>query len=257
MRFRLYLVVLLALLSATAHADKQLELYPLNYRSAEQLLPLLRPHVGPDATLSGQGNQLVVRATPAVQQEIGALIKVLDTPPRSLRISVRTASDLASEQSGIGGRFGAPPAQAQIEIYRSESARGERLRQTVRALEGHPAFIARSVRVPVRQRAVVVGEQTGVAEQVEMLELSKGFSATAHLHGGEVEVSISAEQADAGAGPIERHQVVSTLRGRIGEWLPVGSGITGSERSERGLTYRSSDARRDSHHVWLKVDVLD
>jgi hypothetical protein len=255
MRLGLCVLFLLILFVGAARAEKQLELYPLSFRTAEELLPLLRPHAGAGTTLSGQGRRLIVRAEPAVQRELGALIKVLDTAPRSLHISVRAASGGAGARSG--GQIDAAGPHAQLRVYSSESARSEQLRQSVRALEGRPAFIAQSVLIPVQQRAVFVGEQTGVVERVEMLELSKGFSATAHLHGGQVEVAITAEHAVAGAYPIERHQVLSTLRGRVGEWLPLGVSVSGSERSSDGLVYRSRDARRDSRQVWLKVDVAD
>jgi hypothetical protein len=259
MRLGLCVLFLLMLSVGAVHAEKQLEIYPLSFRTAEELMPLLRPHAGPGTTLSGQGRQLIVRAEPTEQREIGALIKALDRTPRSLLISVRTASDGAGALSGgaVGGQIGGPHPHAELRVYRSESARGEQLRQMVRALEGRPAFIAQSVLVPVQQRAVFVGEQTGVVERVDMLELSKGFSATAHLHGGQVEVAITAEHTDADARPMARHQVLSTLRGRVGEWLPLGASVSGSERSASGLVHRSRDARRDSHQVWLKVDIAD
>lgn len=255
-------LLLLLLLACGASIAETLEVYPLSFRRAEEIIPLLEPHLAGRASLSGQGGQLIVRAGPQAQQEVAELLSRLDTAPRSLRIAVRSGAGELRQESGISGgdRIGSGGSSGSLRVYRSEDARVENLSQQVRAVEGRPAFIASAVLIPVTDRVVVIGrEQTGVAEQTRFLELSKGFYATARVQGAEVEVEVAAEQAgsDRRGEGLQRHEVVTTIRGRLGEWLPVGRTGEGGSRSERGLIYRSRDAGGTNRTVWLKVDALD
>ncbi len=61
----LALACLLALLVGTVHAQQQLEIIDLKSRTAEQVLPQLRPFVEPGGTLSGMNNKIFIRASAA------------------------------------------------------------------------------------------------------------------------------------------------------------------------------------------------
>ena len=53
------------LIAFPAVAQNALEIIDLRHRTAEQVIPTLQPLLEPGATLSGQGAQLFVRASPA------------------------------------------------------------------------------------------------------------------------------------------------------------------------------------------------
>jgi hypothetical protein len=58
------LSAVLAALAVHAAGQNMLEIIPLRYRTVDQVLPALRPLLEPGGTLTGQGNQLIVRASP-------------------------------------------------------------------------------------------------------------------------------------------------------------------------------------------------
>lgn len=247
------LAILFALLLTLPASANQLELYPLTYRGAEEIIPLLEPVLPPDTSLSGRGTQLIVRGSAAAHDEVRRLLPQFDTAPRSLRISVRIGSSGAVESDGISAGGGG------LRIYRSEDARSAQLSQQVQGLEGRPAFIARSLNVPVTtQRAVISGRRhAGVEEHTEFLELRKGFYAIARTSGGRVEVDIAAERAAPHHDVFQRHEVVTSVSGRLGEWLQIGSSGEHRSRDERGIIYRSESARETNETVWLRVEALD
>lgn len=252
------LILLALLLSAgAAYAEPILRTHRLGYQTAEALLPLLRPQLRPGETLSGQRDLLVLRAEPARQQEISALIQDLDRPPRSLLLSVRTSE--RADQSRQGGEASVGTGGAGVRVYSSRDAARGGSEQQVRVLEGRPAFINAGVAIPVTDHAVVVGrEQTGVAEQTRWLHLDQGFSALARVHGERVEIEIVARQAGAQSSTpaVTRHEVLTQASGRLGEWILIGASGESDRRSGRGLVHRSEDARRETRQVWLKVELL-
>ena len=100
------LSLLLALLAGVAHAQQQLEIINLKSRTADQVLPQLRPFVEPGGTLSGMNNQIFLRASDANRRQIKELLAAIDRPPRRLLISVRQDADSTSSARGgeVSGR---------------------------------------------------------------------------------------------------------------------------------------------------------
>ena len=76
------------------------EVVPLKYRTAEELIPILQPMLARDASISGLRGQLVVRTTRENLRELRRVLDSLDVAPRRLLITV--AQDTASE--GAAGR---------------------------------------------------------------------------------------------------------------------------------------------------------
>ena len=98
-RFALY--VALEFPDDAASSQNALEIIPLRHRTVDQVLPALRPLIEPGATLSGQGTQLIVRASPANLAEIRRALEAIDRPSRRLQISVRFDDALESASRDV------------------------------------------------------------------------------------------------------------------------------------------------------------
>src|SRR4249920_184162 len=92
-------LLLLVFVASTALAQGSLEVISLRHRTAEQVIPVLRPMLEPGGALSGQYNQLIVRTSPGNLAQIRAVLDSIDQPARRLTISVR----FDSAQDGIRG----------------------------------------------------------------------------------------------------------------------------------------------------------
>ena len=106
-------VLFVVLTSAGAHAQQTvLEVIPLRYRTAPEVIPILQSMLAREGSISGFQGQLVVRTTPANLEEIKRILASLDTAPRQLVITVRQdveagRSSSAAEVSGsVGGDHG-------------------------------------------------------------------------------------------------------------------------------------------------------
>src|SRR5258706_7610217 len=91
--FRYKLVLLLAVLWITAAPafgqNAVLEVIPLKYRTAEQVMPVLKPLLDKNGSMSGMQNQLIIRTTPANLSDLKQVLASIDTMPRRLVITVR------------------------------------------------------------------------------------------------------------------------------------------------------------------------
>lgn len=264
------------------------EVIPLNYRTAEQVIPVIRPMVGPEGSVSGFQGQLILRATPENLAEIRRILATIDTAPRRLLITVRQDAQgdsrrRAAEVSGFAGND-----RARVFIPGSGELSGgnvvirpgdDRLRarvidsfgsdtdsntQTIQVLEGNSAFIraGESRPVPSRQvRRTVVGGQVveQVVDSVEYREASTGFYVRPRLTGDRVTLEVNPHRdsfSGQGPGAMSVQRVATTVSGRLGEWIELGGINQESGSQSRALLGVESRSASDRRQVLIKVEEL-
>lgn len=213
---RLFLLVLL-FLSQAAFGQGTLEVIPLRYRTADQVIPILRPLLEPGGALSGQFNQLIVRTSPANLAQIRQALEAIDQPQRRLTISVRF--------DGADDRFRGGVQRSSVD---------ERVDQRMQVLEGGRAYISSG--------------QSRIHAQAET-----GFAVVPRVSGSSVILEIATQQeAFVRGGAIQGQRAVSSVSGRLGEWIELGGASGGSVRSGSGIERVSSEERR----IWVKVEEV-
>ena len=206
MRSLLFAVVLLCgALASVAVAQTTVEVIPLKYRKAEQVLPVVQPLLGRESSVTSFQNQLVIRATPAELAQVKGVLAIIDTPPRRLLITVRQDADLTRDrrEMEISGSIGNDRARVTVpgsgtrsggnvvlregddrlraRAIDSQRSSSDRSAQTIQVLEGYSAFIRIGESRPVNSRQVVRSVVNGqvverVVDSTEYREASTGFS---------------------------------------------------------------------------------
>lgn len=283
----LLLAVMLAATMGVA-AQTTVEIIPLNYRSSEQVIPVIQPLLGRDSSVSGFQNQLVIRATATELAEIRRVLASIDKAPRRLLITVRQDAGLERErrEAEVSGSIGNDNARVTIpgggsrsggnvvlrdgddrldaRIIDSRQASSDSSTQTLQVLEGSSAFIrvGESRPVPSRQvvRTVINGRIVDrVVESTEYRDAATGFSVRPRLQGDIVTLDISPQRDsfdERRRGTVNVQQVTTTVSGRIGEWIDLG-GIGDSRIDERSaLLGRSSGRTEDRRAVQVRVEIL-
>src|SRR5678816_1378164 len=123
----------IAFAALPAAAQNSLEIISLRHRTAEQVMPVLKPLVEPGGTLSGQGTQLFVRTSPSNLADLRRALESIDRPAKRLQISVRFDDASSRSRSGFDVREGA-------EV--SSRSREGRVDQTIQVLDGGQAMIS-------------------------------------------------------------------------------------------------------------------
>lgn len=244
--------LLLVLLTGLASAA-QIEVIELRHRLAGDLVPALSAVAGEDTVVRAAGSRLIVRGSPAAIDRVRELVRTLDTPIQSLRISVRRVSGAGVGHEGMGaGREG-------VEVYSSRSSEDSRLIQTVTAVAGSPAFIDTGKSVPIMDRIVALGNDgVAYAERRRYQHRPKGFYATARLIGGRAVIDISVADSSGNAdGAIQHRRIVSTVSGKLGEWIPIGVVQEGAAQEGSGTVYSTRSAESDQQQVEIRVESAE
>jgi hypothetical protein len=276
------------LLAGHAWADAtHIELIELKGRSAEELIPLLKPMVEPGGALSGSGYRLIVRATPAQHREIRRLLDQLDQPPRRLLITVHMGELSQQERQGgslyidrqigdVGVGLGSPAqpgergldigqqdqqGSASVRLHSTRSVTDAANRQQVQALEGETAYIAAGSERPYPSQIETWRGPRGAGGSVafDYKQASTGFYAVARIRDDQVVIQVSPQKEAFerhGGGAVESQRIQTTVSGPLGSWIQLG-GVGASVSQRDSSPGRSvSTQQTQSQPVWLKVDIL-
>lgn len=238
-----------------------LEIIDLKSRTAEELIPLIRPLMGSGAGLSGSGYTLFVRAGAADLARVRQMVASLDRAARQLVVSVRQDYGAAGRAAGVNAQVGVggDGATARAGAWDRTSTARDDVQQSVRVQEGGVAWIATGDSTLIPQRSVTrTAGGTVVRESMVERNLATGFSVTPRLSGDMVTLEISAQRdtslAGAGPGAASVSRVATTVRGRLGEWLEIGAAGQSAATQGSGLLARSSEAASSERRVFIRVE---
>jgi len=243
---RILVALITTALTAAALAQTFTEVMPLRSRLPEDVVPAIRPLLGPDEAVSAFGGKLIVRATPERMEEIRQLLAMIDRPLRRLVIHVRQRD---AHQGSVGAN---PPLRDRRTLGQNE--RSER----VQTVEGRPAFIRSGTAVPTWQSfggGVLPFAQQGF----EYRDATAGFFVTPRLAGDYAVLEISRQSVHAGRGTppaFAVNEAATTLRVRPGEWVTLGAVSGGIAQHGRGIVSSHATRRADDTAIQLMVEVF-
>jgi len=265
------------------------EVIPLRYRTAQEVIPVLQPMLPREATISGFQGQIVVRTTPASLEEVRRILASIDTQPRQLAITVRQDADISGGRSSvtasgnIGGEHGrviVPPAsrekgggnvvirsgddRARVHVIQGRSNETDQNTQMVRVLEGREAYVQVGQSLPVRgrevRRVMVGGKMVEqVVDSTQYHDIATGFYVLPRLAGERVTLDIRPQRETLSRqvpGGVSVQSVVTTVSGRLGEWIEIG-GIGHDAAGQQTMLLGSvATTVRDVRRVQVKVDEV-
>ena len=281
-------LLLMVLLAGPALAQTTVEVILLKYRQADQVIPVLQPLLGREASISNFQNQLVIRATPSELAQVKRVLAGIDTPPRRLLITVRQDADVSGSrrEAEVSGSIGNNNARVTVpgsgsreggnvvlrdgddrlraRVVDSSQAGGERTAQTVQVLEGYSAFIRAGESQPVRYRQVVRTMVNGqwvdrVVETTDYREATTGFNVRPRLQGEMVTLDIDPQREtfdEQRRGAVNVQRVSTTVSGRLGEWMDLGGISEERSNDSSGILSTRSVRSSDRRGVQVKVELL-
>lgn len=260
-----------ALLTVSLVAQAATEIIPLNYRTADDVLPVAQSVLGSDGRVNAYGNQLIVNASPGKISELRQLITQLDTPPKRLLISVDTNDSSLQDDHGysVDGSIsaGGVDIQAgkgeingrdQVRIIRRSTASRSGGVQQVQTTEGYPALIQVGQSVPLT--STTRGPYGQVYNQTQYRNVTQGFYVTASLTGDIVHLSISTHNdklSQSQTGAIDIQSADTRVSGKLGEWITIGGVNEQSQGNRSDILQRRSTQGSQDMSMRLKVETLN
>lgn len=258
-RFLVLFSMLLVSLSAFAAEQPVVEVIQLKHRTADQVMPLLRPFVAKQGEMAGGGGQIIIRTTPANLRQLKEILRKTDVPLRRLLITVRQNAPFEREAKGASGSVSIGTHTGMSsggEVVSTRSLEKAEDIQQLRVTEGSRAFIRVGTSIPMPERTIIrEGSTVNTVEGVSYRDIAAGFHVLPMTSGERVFLEITAQRDTADAqGNIKLQVVQTSISGRLGEWLEIaGVGQAESEK-ENGVSYSTSELGLEQRRVLIKVE---
>ncbi len=273
------LTALLALACASASAEET-RIIQLKHRPAGEIIPLIRPLLGPEDALSGTDYRLIVRTSDRNLKDIERLLAQLDVAQRQLRITVeqRVADDRDTATHSIAGevRIG---DKARIKLpeespdnrglvaqkdnlrlrtdQRTTAGRNETT-QTVMALDGQRASIRIGQSVPHVKEILALGRrQVLIAQGIELQDVTTGFDVLPRVSGDRVRMEITPRLStlrDPATGLADFQELATTVEVRLGEWIDLGTILGHRNEIDRAILESAATESGERRTIRLKVE---
>lgn len=251
----------------TAIAAEQFKIITLQYRFAQEVLPMIEPLVGPDGAVHAIDNHLMVSTSVDRLAQIEALIDQLDVARKNVRISVSHSAGAELQQRGAGvsarGRVGeveiALPRGASeglnIDLYDSNTRHTGSGTGFLSVVDGERAFIRVGQSVPYTQQWVLLTRRyVSVQQSVAFRDITTGFAVRPRYIGDQVELEITPRIANLNqAGYVDFEELSTVVRVSPGEWFDLGGNM--QNRDEVSREIMAVDQRSDNRKSTLRIKV--
>ncbi len=270
---RILVLLLLLFNHSILFADDPMEIIELKARTVSEIIPIVKPFVEPNGTVTGINNQLIIRAKPEQIAEVRKILATIDRPARKLIIYVRHGATYDLDRDGVSTDINAKlgkhsniiigrttkPGSARIRVRSSSTNSQIDATQHIQAIEGRPAFIATGKSVPIDEQTTVISG--GIVQQqntVRYRDVTTGFYVTPLLNGDQVTLSISPHMQRQSSihGTYDITEAQTTVRGKIGEWISVGGISNRIDSQNSDIIRRSQTSGHNQHSIQLLVQEI-
>lgn len=245
---RLIIVLLCLIWANSSHGNELvLEIVPLKHRVAKDLIPTLRPLLGPKGSISGVRHKLFIRDNQQNIAHIKTALEHLDVAQTNLLVSLRF-QDIGNTTSG--------------DIQRQYSTRRHQQLQTIRVLEGKPGFIeAGKTRTDTKYFIDLAHDQLVLAESEVVRSVTSGFLVTVHLlQDDAAEVKITPQfsfASDHSLRHIQFHNMATQVKVQLGQWVIIGSNDRNLNEIHAAVWNQYGTHRDGSARIQIKVEKAD
>jgi len=250
-------------LQAVAAQETVMEMIPLRNRPAAEIQPLLMPLLEANEVVTGNGFDLIVKASPARLQEIGQLIQQLDKPQRNLLVSVLQSSYKTAEQLNAEAAIAVYPNAIRMQgmVGDTRDAGEQRAMQQLRTLEGQPARIEIGQLRPYEYVTIYDSGfgYPGVTSGTQFQQASTGFAVIPRLQANDeimLDIAPWAERFRHG-GRIDSQSAHTSVRARLGEWIEIGGIAERQQADQRGLSAWNYSTQNRATRILVKIDLAN
>ena len=242
----------------------------LRNRPAVEVIPIVKPMLGADDTITGQGFKIFLRSSAETLDQVMAMIEALDIAAKTLQISVFQGSDRDLRAVDISGNIQIESGDTSVSIGTNRNKTGSinisstrsRLQNNpihqLHLTEGQEGYIETGEQIPYFSGVNwILPEAAGGG--IEYNDVTTGFYVLPRIHGENVTLQVSPfrnSQSKSRGGNIETLHANTTITGRISEWLLIGGATEQTKASQSGIGSYSSTKSRNNTSIWIKADPV-
>lgn len=240
---------------SSAHEQADLvRVIPLRYKSADQVIPVLKPFLTKGAVIEGDGRKLIVKTDPGNLNEIRHLVQQIDRPPIQFLVTVRRE----------GGQDNIALQHQPKTVYSTDQRLTRPLKQQIKVLEGKTVFVGSGLSFPVRSYGfgLLYGAS---ASKPEYVKVESGFYLTPRLSGSSALVDInwgfqSLEDDQLSSreySGIDQQSLKTQMSVPLGQWTKVSNTSEKEFHNKYTRIYDTNTLKNPPSNVYIKIDLAN
>jgi len=242
---------------ATETRGEAFRVVQLQHRFAGDILPLLTPLLNEGERVTGNDSVLILQASPKRLSDLTDLVTALDTPKKTLKISVR--QERAGGDSAIRtGLYQAGSDEVRAEGTRTLGNRQQTTESFLRVLEGEAALLVIGREVPfTTQMAAVAGRHRGFSRTIEYKSVTTGFWVRPKILGQRIFLEVSPHmmaQGPQGEETLEFQELNTTVELPPGQWVDLGQQLQQADEISSSIMRLQTHNSQGEGRVWIRVD---
>ncbi|NKB36675.1 MAG: hypothetical protein GKR93_05810 [Gammaproteobacteria bacterium] len=267
-------------------ANMSLELIPLQYRTTDEIIPIIRPLLVDGASLSGANNQLIIKTTSANLAEIRQILAGIDIAARRLLITVKqdVEGQIDRRDQGISGKYSTGDVSISSNnrrdnnrgiVLSAKDKEGNNIRYRdlstrsdlddantfqVQTVDGKAAYVQTGQQVPIaNQNAFLTPGGVVIQDTINYHDVSSGFYVLPRVNGDRVTLQISPRLSRVQpnqAAIFEVQNAETTTIGRLGEWIQIGGITQQFNRNKRENLRSTRQNGQEQRSILVKVEEI-
>ena len=266
---RLFLSFFVFSLGLTAHAETiQHEIIELQHMQAQEIIPLIRPFLAENGTISAEGRSLILETTAENMQQVKILIHELDIPGKQLQISVSLDPGVMHQSPAANA---AQPAQQDdnttdnIEpavdpnstlVFKTKGREISPGIQVIKVLQDRWSMIRTGQSIPVINR--VRNPDGTMTELVSYQQINQGLRIKPHLTDQQVTLYVQPfYEAENQTGPGTKlyYKQEKVTHAMLGSWLGLETTSGTAIPVDKTWLKQNQLAANPVSLIYIKIDI--
>jgi hypothetical protein len=258
---KILVLALFSFFSLFALADNEIESIQLNHRLSAEVLTEIQPFLPDEASTRTANDFIILQASSEVIIKIKQLINELDTPTRSLMITVLKSDQAISDIQRLQIDTNNERAlAADISIRHWSTSNSKAQYYQARGIAGRPVMIRTGQAMPQKDQYLLLSSNGNRVVQTDTtyIELNNGFQAIANIlpnHQVSVEIYPEFTTLPKRNGVISQSQMFTNIYGSVGTWLEIGQVSNDKNIAQAGATHYQT-SHSEQQFIYIRVDEI-
>ncbi len=243
-------------------ADSDIHTLTLKHRLASEVVEQIRPFLPKSATIRAYDNMLILKSDRATVANVEQLLKKLDTPLKSVVISVWQTSKQLNNQSGSQANIELsnkePKASVKLKAWSTKDKDDKDNHYQAQGIAGQPVTIKLGNARPEKDYLYFINANgtTGLASNTQYISTKNGFKAVPFLlSDNKVKVDIQPFFSDRShGGELNSSEVITTIHGELGQWIQVAL-VSEEQHIQQHGVKRYQTHQGQEQFIYLKVET--
>lgn len=257
--------------SLHAFSAPEFKIITLQHRFAEDILPIIKPLVDSQGTVTAMQNNLIIRTSPENIAEIEQIIASLDTARQNLKITVSRQNNLASgkDSAEVSGRKrignvavgtnnypNNTKDDIHINIENKQSNINSSSNQFIHVIDGERAFIRVGQSIPYTQEWVTLTHRyMSVQRTTEFIEINTGFAVRPRSIGNQIELEIIPGFTQLNQnGFLDFETLTTVVRVNRGDWVDLGGIMQQKDDVSRAIPSWQTSHQSLNNQLLIRVE---